>query len=261
ASDDAVVLSLGPQQSIPLGDVPRFLSPATVEDTLTQALLGSPMFQVRWRWNLGRSLMVLRQRGGRRNPPPIQRMEADDLMVAVFPALAAGQENAATGPVEIPDHPIVRQTIHDCLHEATDVDGLVALLSGLERGRVRAHFRESAEPSPLCHEILNGRPYTFLDDAPLEERRTRAVTLRRGLPDPARDLGRLDPEAIARVREEAQPDPRDAEEVHDTLLSLVIARPRSEWKAWFDALVADRRAACALTSGGPLWFATESLRQ
>ncbi|HYB44686.1 MAG TPA: DEAD/DEAH box helicase, partial [Candidatus Methylomirabilis sp.] len=143
ASDDAVVLSLGPQQSIPLADVPRFLSPATAEDTLAQALLASPMFQVRWRWNLGRALIVLRRRGGRRNPPPIQRMEADDLMVAVFPALAACQENAAAGPVEIPDHPMVRQTIHDCLHEATDVDGLVALLEGIESGAVRTHFRES----------------------------------------------------------------------------------------------------------------------
>src|SRR4029077_14397271 len=127
--------------------------------------------------------------------------------------------NAAAGPIDIPEHPLVRQTIHDCLHEATDVDGLVGLLEGVESGVVRAHFRESAEPSPLCHEILSGRPYTFLDDAPLEERRTRAVALRRGLPETARDLGRLDPEAIARVREEAQPDPRDAEELHDALLS------------------------------------------
>jgi ATP-dependent Lhr-like helicase len=259
ANDDAVVLSLGPQQSIPLGEVPRFLSPATVEDTLAQALLASPMFQVRWRWNLGRALMVLRQRGGRRNPPPIQRMEADDLMVAVFPALAACQENAMAGPVEIPDHPIVRQTIHDCLHEATDVDGLVALLRGVEAGDVRAHFRESTEPSPLCHEILNGRPYTFLDDAPLEERRTRAVALRRGLPETARDLGRLDADAIARVVEEARPDVRDAEEVHDALLGLVVARPELEWAGWFETLVGDGRAASVMTDVGPLWFAVENL--
>src|SRR6266542_2930123 len=260
ANDDAVVLSLGPQQSIPLADVPRFLSPRTAEDTLAQALLASPMFQVRWRWNLGRALIVLRQRGGRRNPPPIQRMEADDLMAAVFPALAACQENAAAGPIEFPDHPMVRQTVYDCLHEATDVDGLVALLEGVEAGAVRTHFRESAEPSPLCHEILNGRPYTFLDDAPLEERRTRAVALRRGLPETARDLGRLDAEAVARVRDEARPDPRDAEEVHDALLGLVVRRPAPEWTAWFDALVRDGRAACAVTDAGPLWLATESLR-
>src|SRR5262249_36452123 len=147
ANDDAVVLSLGPQQSIPLADVPRFLTAPTAEDTLAQALLASPMFQVRWRWNLGRALIVLRRRGGRRNPPPIQRMEADDLMAAVFPALAACQENAAAGPIELPDHPMVRQTIHDCLHEATDVDGLVELLRGIDSGAVRTHFRESAEPS------------------------------------------------------------------------------------------------------------------
>ena len=260
ASDDAVVLSLGPQQSIPLAEVPRFLSPRTVEDTLAQALLGSPMFQVRWRWNLGRALMVLRRRGGRRNPPPIQRMEADDLMVAVFPALAACQENAAAGPVEIPEHPLVRQTIHDCLHEATDVDGLVAVLENLESGVARAHFRESVEPSPLCHEILNGRPYTFLDDAPLEERRTRAVAMRRGLPETARDLGRLDPDAIARVIEEARPEPRDAEEVHDALLELVIAQPERGWSAWFDELVRDGRATSVLTPAGPLWLAVENLR-
>jgi len=259
ANDDAVVLSLGPQQSIPLADVPRFLTAATVEDTLAQALLASPMFQVRWRWNLGRALMVLRRRGGRRNPPPIQRMEADDLMAAVFPALAACQENAAAGPVELPDHPMVRQTVYDCLHEATDVDGLADLLARVESGAVRTHFRESVEPSPLCHEILNGKPFTYLDDAPLEERRTRAVAIRRGLPDSARDLGRLDPEAIARVRDEARLDPRDQDELHDALLGLVILQPRQEWRGWFDALVADGRATTAMTGHGPLWLATESL--
>src|SRR6266540_3191210 len=220
ANDDAVVLSLGPQHTIPLAEIPRFLSPRTAEDTLAQALLASPL----------------------------------------FPPLAACQENAAAGPIETPDHPMVRQTIHDCLHEATDVDGLVALLQGVDSGAVRTHFRESAEPSPLCHEVLNGRPYTFLDDAPLEERRTRAVALRRGLPETVRDLGRLDPEAIARVREEARPDPRDAEELHDALLGLVALRPKPEWTAWFDALVRDGRAACVMTDGGPLWLATEGLR-
>jgi ATP-dependent Lhr-like helicase len=257
AGDDAVVLSLSPGQSFPLSEVPRFLSPKTAEETLAQALLLSPMFQVRWRWNLGRALAVLRQRGGRRTPPPIQRMEADDLMAAVFPGLAACQENAAAGPVEISDHPMVRQTIHDCLHEATDVDGLVALLEGFASGAVRAVFREVTEPSVLAHEILNGRPYTFLDDAPLEERRTRAVALRRGLPETARDLGRLDPEAIARVREEARLAPRDAEELHDALLELVVMRPAPALAAWFDALAADGRAARALTAEGALWLAAE----
>jgi ATP-dependent Lhr-like helicase len=257
ASDDAVVLSLGPRQSLPLEEVPGLLSPRTAAETLTQALLASPMFQVRWRWNLGRALLVLRQRGGRRNPPPIQRMEADDLMAAVFPSLAACQENMAAGPVEIPGHPLVRQTLHDCLHEATDAEGLVRLLEGFESGAVRAHVRDLTEPSPLAQEILNGRPYTFLDDAPLEERRTRAVALRRGLPETARDLGRLDPEAIARVREEARLDPRDAEELHDGLLSLVVLRPEAAWMGWLESLARDGRAATVRPPRGLLWLATE----
>ena len=247
---------------MPLPDVARFLSSRTVRETLAQAVLAAPMFQVRWRWNLGRSLAVLRQRGGKRNPPPIQRMEADDLMVAVFPGLAACQDNAPAGPIEVPDHPLVRQTLHDCLHEATDVDGLVAMLEGIESGAIRTHFRESPEPSLLAHEILNGRPYTYLDDAPLEERRTRAVALRRGLPETARDLGALDPDAIARVREEARPHPRDAEELHDVLLELIVLRPDGElsegmWPVWFEELRAAGRAAIAETAGGPMWLATE----
>jgi ATP-dependent Lhr-like helicase len=257
ADDDAVVLSLGPQQSMPLSAIPRFLSAHTVRETLVQALLASPMFQVRWRWNLGRALAVLRQRGGKRNPPPIQRMEADDLMAAVFPGLAACQDNAPPGPVEIPDHPLVRQTVHDCLHEATDVDGLIRLFQGIEARTIRTHFRESPEPSPLAHEILNGRPYTFLDDAPLEERRTRAVALRRGLPESVRDLGELDREAIARVRDEARPEPRDTEELHDLLLELSVLRPRADWSLWFDQLVREGRAASVGTSTGVLWLATE----
>ena len=147
-------------------------------------------------------------------------------MAAVFPALAACQDNA-TGPREIPDHPLVRQTLHDCLHEAMDVDGLERLLDEIAEGEVRLHFRDTTEPSPLAHEILNSRPYTFLDDAPLEERRTRAVQLRRGLPVEARELATLDPEAIARVRGEAAPEPRDADELHDVLVvRWCVSRPR-----------------------------------
>ncbi len=256
ANDDALVLSLGPQHSFPLPDFMKMLSARSLEGVLAQAVLASPMFTARWRWNLGRSLAVLRMKGGKRNPPPIQRMEADDLMAAVFPGLAQCQENQA-GPVEIPDHPLVRQTLHDCLHEAMDVDALADLLSSVEAGGVSLHLRETTEPSPLAHEILNGRPFTFLDDAPLEERRTRAVVLRRGLPETARDLGRLDPEAIARVREEALPSPRDAEELHDVLLSLVVVAPRPEWEPGFEELVRAGRAARVETSAGALWCATE----
>ncbi|MBI1843752.1 MAG: DEAD/DEAH box helicase [Actinobacteria bacterium] len=258
ANDDAVVLSLGPQHSFPLAEVARYLSAATVADTLAHAVLYSPMFTARWRWNLNRSLIVLRQRGGRRNPPPIQRMESDDLMAAVFPTLAACQENVA-GPIEIPDHPLVNQTMYDCLHEAMDVDGLETLVRDMETGEVKVRFVETTEPSVLGHEILSGRPYTFLDDAPLEERRTRALALPRGLPVEARALGRLDPSVIAEVRAEASPDPRDPDELHDLLMSLVLSRPQPHWQHWFDRLVEDRRAM--VVSGSPdrdeSWCAVE----
>ena len=253
ASDDGFLLSLGPQHSFPLEQVPRFLTSKTVEDVLRQAVLTSPMFAARWRWNLNRALAVLRMRGGRKNPPAIQRMEADDLMAAVFPALAACQENVAPGPIDIPDHPLVGETINDCLREAMDVDGLRDLLAAIETGRVQVVARDTVEPSVLAHEILNGRPFTFLDDAPLEERRSRAVRLRRGLPVEARDLGRLDPAAIERVREEVQPDPRDADELHDLLLTVTGLRPVEEWRPWFDELVEERRAVTVLmpTRSGP----------
>ncbi len=257
ASDDAVLLSLGPQHSFPLERVPKFLASATVESVVRQAVLTSPMFQARWRWNLNRSLAVLRMRGGRKNPPAIQRMEADDLMAAVFPSLAACQENVAPGPLEIPDHPIVRQTLDDCLHEAMDIDGLANLVAAIESGKVSVVVRDTTEPSVLAHEILNGRPFTFLDDAPLEERRSRAVQLRRGLPVEARDLARLDPAAIERVRAQVRPDPRDADELHDLLMMLLGLRPVADWRPWFDTLVKDRRAVTVDVGGGGLWCAVE----
>ncbi len=256
ANDDAMVLSLGPHHSFALEGVPRFLSSKTVEDTLSQAILGSPMMNTRWRWNLNRSLAVLRMRGGKRNPPPIQRMEADDLMAAVFPNVAACQENVSF-PIEIPDHPLVSQTLHDCLHEAMDVEGLRALVLAFETGGVRCHFVDTSEASPLSHEILNGRPYTYLDDAPLEERRTRAVVLRRGLPVEARELARLDPDAIARVRAEAAPEPRSADELHDLLLSLVVLPERTAWRSHFDALLDAGRARCLVLEDAVLWCAVE----
>jgi len=260
ANDDAVVLSLGPQHSFPLDSAPRLLRSETAEAVLRQAVLASPMFASRWRWNLNRSLAVLRFRGGKKNPLPIQRMEADDLMAAVFPALAACQENTPGGPIEIPDHVLVRQTLLDCLHEAMDIEGLVSMLRAMEAGATRVHFVDSSTPSVLAHEILNGKPYTFLDDAPLEERRTRAVQLRRGLPVHAEALGRLDPEALARVRAEAAPDVRGPEELHDLLLSAVVWRPGdavaagadpAAVAAWFEALVAQGRAGLLTVPGAP----------
>ncbi len=257
ASDDAILLSLGPQHSFPLDRVPRFLASKTVEGVVRQAVLTSPMFAARWRWNLNTSLAVLRMRGGRKNPPAIQRMEANDLMAAVFPTLAACQENVAPGPLEIPDHPLVRQTLADCLREAMDIDGLTALVEGIESGRVSVVVRDTTEPSVLAHEILNGRPYTYLDDAPLEERRSRAVPLPRGLPVAARELGRLDPAAIERVTAQVRPDPRDPDELHDLLMTVTAFRPSRDWRPWFDALVRDRRAAAVHGPAGELWCAVE----
>jgi ATP-dependent Lhr-like helicase len=244
ASNDAVLLSLGPQHSFPLEDVPAFLRSQTVRDAVCQAVLRSPMFTARWRWNLNRSLAVLRRKGGRLNPFNIQRMESDDLMAAVFPSLAACQDNAPAGPVEIPDHLLVRETMRDCLYEAMDIDGLETLVARFEQHTVRLHFIDTVEPSVLAHEILNGAPYTYLDeDTEIGERRSRSVPLRRGLPVEPRELGRLDDAAIERVRDEARPDVRDADELHDVLCALVVLRPREEWRELFLELC-DAARAC-----------------
>ncbi len=268
ASDNAVILSLGPQHSFPLSSAVRLLHPNTVEATLEQAVLASPMFASRWRWDLSRSLAILRFRGGKKNPLPIQRMEADDLMAAIFPALAACQENTPPGPIQLPDHVIVRQVLDDCLHEAMDVDGLKDLVTHLHSGAVRSHFVDSVEPSVLSHEIVNGQPYTYLDDAPLEERRSRQVQLRRGLPVEARDLSRLDPAALEKVRAEVAPSLRGPDELHDLLLSTLVHRPEADWRQWFGQLVGTGRAMEVHVAAGPgaggagadrisLWCATE----
>jgi len=260
ASNDAVLLSLGPQHSFPLEDVPAFLRSHNVQDAVSQAVLRSPMFTARWRWNLNRSLAVLRRKGGRINPFNIQRMESDDLMAAVFPSLAACQDNAPAGPVEIPDHPLVRETLGDCLGEAMDIAGLQALLRRFEEGMVRLHFVDTVEPSVLAHEILGGAPFTYLDeDTEIGERRSRAVPLRRGLPVEPRELGRLDPDAIERVRAEATPDVRDPDELHDALLSLVAARPRHDWAEHFEALASSGRSfeVHGAAAREVLWAATE----
>lgn len=221
ATEDNVVLSLGESHSFPLKEVAGYLSSASARDVLTQALLDAPLFNIRWRWNANVSLAVPRFSGGRKVPPPIQRMQAEDLIAVVFPDQIACAENLTAGHREIPDHPLVRQTIYDALHEAMDVDGLVALLARIEQGEVTVRACDLPEPSPFAHEILNAKPYAFLDDAPLEERRTRAVSARRWLdPESAADLGRLDPEAIERVREEAWPDTDSADALHDALVVL-----------------------------------------
>jgi ATP-dependent helicase Lhr and Lhr-like helicase len=254
ASDNAILLSLGPQHSFPLERVPKFLASKTVEQVVRQAVLTAPLFQSRWRWNLNTSLTVLRMRGGRKNPPAIQRMESDDLMAAVFPVLAACQENVAPGPMEIPDHVLVRQTLTDCLREAMDIDGLSELVAGIEQGRIAVLTRDTVEPSVLAHEILNGAPFTYLDDGEFENRRSRNVVVRRGLPLDAKDLTHLDSAAIQRVKDEIRPQPRDADELHDLLLTLYLMRPEPEWARLYQELTSAGRAG--LTASG-MWCATE----
>ena len=241
ANDDAIVLSLGPQHSFPLEEIARYVTSSTAEEVLEQAVLPTPIFSTRWRWNLNRALTVLRFKGGKRNPPQIQRMEADDVMAAVFPSLTACQDNAAGPNIEIPDHLLVRQTVSDALREALDIDRLKGLLREIEEGSVEMHFIDTPEPSPLSHEVLNGKPFTFLDDAPLEERRTQAVAMRRGL-DPSL-IAEPEATAIERVREEVAPAPRDADELHDVLSWLVAMPAREEWREWFSELAERSRAA------------------
>jgi ATP-dependent Lhr-like helicase len=261
ADDDGIVLSLGPQQSFPLSDIPAMLPSSQAEPLLTQAVLGSPIFATRWRWNANRSLAVPRQQHGRRVPPPLQRMRSDDLMVAVFPQQMACPENLTTPDISIPDHPLVRQTMSDCLHEACDLDGLTDLLRDIESGTLAVTALDTREPSPFAYEILNANPYAFLDDAPLEERRARAVATRRTLTvESVRDLGTLAPEAIERVRREAWPLVRDADELYDALMQIgiVSADEGQEWRSWFEELVRAGRAVVASDQDGHrLWIAIE----
>ena len=222
ANEDGLLLSLGPQHSFPLADVFRYLHPATARDVLVQAFLDAPVFKTRWRWNTTLSLAVPRNRAGKKVAPQLQRMLADDLMAAVFPDAAACLENIP-GDRQIPDHPLVNQTVRDCLQEAMDFDGLAAILERIHRGEIELVACDTPEPSPLAHEILNARPYAFLDDAPLEERRAHAVYTRRATEPGSSDMGALDPGAIARVCDEARPDPRDLDELHDALLTVGVA--------------------------------------
>ena len=236
ATDDGIVLSLGEQHSFPLESVFRFVRPATARDDLVQALLASPMFTNRWRWNANRSLAVLRFAGGRRVPMPIQRMRAEDLMAAVFPDQVACQDNRS-GPITPPDHPLVNETVNNCLYEAMDLEGLLAITARVECGEIRTVAVDTPSPSPMSHEILNANPYAFLDDAPLEERRARAVTLRRTDPELASGIGALDAAAIDEVRAQAQADVRDVDELHDLLLSVGLL-PEGDASAW-EGLAAD----------------------
>ena len=253
ATDNGIVISLGEQHAFPLETVFEFLHPETLQDVLREALLAAPMFTARWRWNASRALALLRFRGGRKVPAPIQRMHAEDLLAAVFPDQVACAENL-TGPIRIPDHPLVNETIANCLHEAMDLLGLRGVLEGLRDGTIRSVAVENPVPSVFSHEILNANPYAFLDNAPLEERRARAVQLRSTLrTDAAQGAGILDAEAIGQVAAEVWPEPRDADELHDALLTLVRCPAQPAWQSWFDELQAAGRAFCV----DGCWVATE----
>jgi len=218
ATDDAILLSLGPTHAFPLADVFDYLHPCSVRDVLIQAMLDAPMFPTRFRWNAQRALAIARQRGGKRVPPFLQRMASDDLMAVVFPDQLACQENLA-GDREVPDHPLVNQTIDDCLQEVMDLDGLIVILNDLKRGAIRKIALDLPEPSPMAHEVLNASLFAFLDDAGLEERRTQAVHLRRTLaPEMVREVGMLDDLAIETVHQQAWPNPAEADEWHEALL-------------------------------------------
>lgn len=257
ATDNGIVISLTDRHAFPLAAVFEFVKSWNVEDVLTQALLAAPMFAVRWRWNAGRALAILRFAGGRKVPAPLQRMRAEDLLAAVFPDQVACAENLS-GPPRIPDHPLVNETIRNCLNEAMDVEGLKRVLAGIESGAIRTVAIETAQPSVFCHEIVNAYPYAYLDDAPIEERRTRAVQLRGVTRSDAVDAaGVLDQAAIEQVATESWPDVRDEDELHDVLLSLITLPPQPNWQHLYDVLAASGRAGTLVRNGLPFWFATE----
>jgi len=278
ATDNGLNISLSEQHSFPLADVFRFLHPDSMQSVLEQAVLASPLFTTRWRWDAGRALALLRFRGGKKVPPNIQRMRADDLLAAVFPEAQACPENLESSDIEIPNHPLIREVMKDVLTEALDVEGLERVLRAIGSGQITCVAVDTPSPSQFSHEILNANPYAYLDDAPLEERRARAVEMRRVLPDAVLgEIGRLDPAAISAVCDDAWPDVRDAEELHDALLTLValpelglqfsstasgrlsdkLAESMNAWTGWFEALVSQRRAGRASADGQTFCVAAE----
>jgi ATP-dependent Lhr-like helicase len=275
ATDDGINISLAEQHSFPLADVFRFLHPASVGEVLEQAVLASPIFTARWRWDASRALVLQRFQGGKKVPAPIQRMRADDLLASVFPDAAACPENLDAQP-RIPDHPLVREVMKDALTEAMDTEGLKRVLGQVLNGGIRSVAVDTPIPSQFSHEILNANPFAYLDDAPLEERRARAVEMRRMLPETVlTEVGKLDQAAIAEVREEAWPDVRDADELHDVLQTLLalpevalpeglhdplrgsIGKAQVSWGRFFEELQSQGRAAVASVSNRRYWVAAE----
>jgi ATP-dependent Lhr-like helicase len=261
ANEEAIVISLGQQHSFALADVFNYLNPSSVREVLTQAVLDQPMFESRWRWNAIRSLVLPRFQNGKAVPPQILRMRAADLLASAFPAAVACPENLPPGDLPIPmEHPLVRQTIDDCLAEATDIAGLIEVLKGLRDGSIERVAVDTPEPSAFAQGILNSELYTFLDDAPLEERRTQAVMSRRSLDARSLDgIGALDPAAVERVRQEAWPQPESAEEVHDALLWMGFATDSEAgpWLAWLTTLVSQKR----VEHRNGRWFAVDGISE
>ena len=266
ATDNGLNISLAEQHSFPLSDVFQFLTTQTVTELLEQASLASPIFKARWRWDAGRSLQLLRFQKGKKVAPQIQRMRSDDLLASVFPQVAACQENVE-GDIQIPDHLLVREVMRDVLGEAMDLEGLKAILEAMHDGRIRCLAVDTTTPSVFAHELLNANPYAYLDDAPLEERRARAVAMRGKLPDKELgDAGRLSPEVIAEVREQIRPDLRDEHEFHDLLCSLVIVpaeiaadRRTADWGEWYARLEREGRVTPATVDGRDYFAAAESV--
>ncbi|MCE9606948.1 MAG: DEAD/DEAH box helicase [Planctomycetia bacterium] len=260
ADDDGFVLAIGPQHSFPIDALFKMLNSGNGEYLLTQALLAAPMFETRWRWNASRALVVARMKAGKKVPPHMQRFKADDFLAAVFPAKTGCFENHH-GDIDIPDHPLVRQTIHDCHTEAMDLKRWLGTLDDYHAGKIEFVAIDTREPSPMSHELVNANPYAFLDDAPLEERRARAVATRRGVTiDAVRDLGRLEPAAIEQVCADAWPTVRDPDELHDALLSMVVVSEvdGAPWREMFEPLRRAKRALTATTAAGRrFWVAAE----
>ncbi|QFY45167.1 DEAD/DEAH box helicase [Candidatus Methylospira mobilis] len=265
ATENAVILSLSTSHSFPLDEVARYLNSKTVRDLLIQALLAAPMFTIRWRWNAVCALALRRFQGGKKTPPHLLRMQAEDLVASVFPDQLACLENIV-GDRQIPDHPLVFQTIEDCLTEAMDIERLLDIISGIEQSRIQVVSRDLVEPSPLAAEIVNARVYSFLDGAPLEERRTRAVASRRWLdPSAADDLGKLDADAIERVRRESWPEAASRDEFHDALNTTGFIKHPEEsnrhWAKYFEQLQQQNRVAAYALPAHSLWIAAERLPQ
>lgn len=269
ATDDGLNIALSEQHSFPLADVFNFLHPNSIKEVLEQAALQSPIFTTRWRWDANRALALLRFKNGKKVPPQIQRMRADDLLASVFPDAAACQDNI-DGDLEIPQHPLVTEVMKDVLTEALDLEGLKELLGGITSGAIRCIAVDTPVPSQFSHEILNANPYAYLDDAPLEERRARAVEMRRVLPQSIlEEVGKLDSKAIEQVQEEAWPDIRDGDELHDVMLTLIalperiaergFAEPLAAWSEFFMGLSAENRATRARLNGKAFWVPAERM--